>query len=239
MEQAGLRRWAPDLPFFFLLLLLSSLELSDTKVYEPEVRARLGTARLTILHDGLTETLPCESVFRIRALGFRFSSTRFADPGENGLSRTGVLRYSQGTVSYRRLSLDGSLISQIVFVKLFCRSRFPHKSIHLSFIIAVKSFCNSQFPHKSVHLSLIIAMKSFCKSRFPRKSINLSLIIMKSDSTPFSPGSRVGSPANGLSPLRSPGGGGAATSWSTEKKVCSCTLCTPPQKHILEFEVWS
>jgi len=27
-----------------LLLLLSILELSDTKVYEPEIRARLGTA---------------------------------------------------------------------------------------------------------------------------------------------------------------------------------------------------
>jgi len=29
---------------FFSSLLLSSLELSDTKVYEPEIRARLGTA---------------------------------------------------------------------------------------------------------------------------------------------------------------------------------------------------
>ena len=30
--------------FFFSSLLLSSLELSDTKVYEPQMRARLGTA---------------------------------------------------------------------------------------------------------------------------------------------------------------------------------------------------
>jgi len=30
--------------FFFSSLLLSSLELSDTKVYKPEIRARLGTA---------------------------------------------------------------------------------------------------------------------------------------------------------------------------------------------------
>ena len=32
------------LTFFFSSLLLSSLELSDTKVYEPYIRARLGTA---------------------------------------------------------------------------------------------------------------------------------------------------------------------------------------------------
>ena len=30
--------------FVFFSLLLSSLELSDTQVYEPEIRARLGTA---------------------------------------------------------------------------------------------------------------------------------------------------------------------------------------------------
>ena len=38
------RRGAPADALFFYSLLLSSLELSDTKVYESEIRARLGTA---------------------------------------------------------------------------------------------------------------------------------------------------------------------------------------------------
>ena len=33
------------------------------------------------------------------------------------------------------VNTDGLLISQKVFIKSFCNSRFPHKSVNLSFII--------------------------------------------------------------------------------------------------------
>jgi len=41
-------------------LLLSSLELSDTHVYEPQMRARLGTAAYlcVLVHPALTGALP-------------------------------------------------------------------------------------------------------------------------------------------------------------------------------------
>ena len=51
-------------------LLLSILELSDTKVYEPQIRGRLGTAAV-VPEDGKVSYTPTNPHFKTKSMAFR------------------------------------------------------------------------------------------------------------------------------------------------------------------------
>ena len=72
------------------------------------------------------------------------------------------------------------LISLKVFVKSFCRSQFPHKSVNLCFIITntkdeLTNLCGNRLLQNA--LMQILSLKSICKSQFPHKSVNVSSIM--------------------------------------------------------------
>ena len=118
----------------------------DTKVYELEIPARLGTARLTILHDRLTETLPWESIIRIRVSVFRPPGSQFL--GRMDFPGPGFHAF----LKERSLTADDpkmAVLSHTKCLQLFCKSQFPHKFVKSSFIIAklknkLTNFCKNR-----------------------------------------------------------------------------------------------
>ena len=79
---------------------------------------------------GVGEGLPCPLRFGAQGLGFTVRRRKF---DKDSL----VLGVKGCDVRPDRVQVSGSLnlISQKVLIKLFCKSRFPHKSVNLSFLV--------------------------------------------------------------------------------------------------------
>ena len=86
------------------------------------------------------------SVFRMKGSGFRISGVHHVVlgtlPSEEGSTKREFLPLAESqsqdptlTVLHVPYSHDSGFISQRVFIKSFCKSPFPHKSVNLFFIL--------------------------------------------------------------------------------------------------------